>query len=147
MTDALDTPIDIVYGENYEALTINQLIFTEFTSPIIIMIAGEKIYAGMSVCRYGTIDDNFDFYKVTDTKFELLKDVASCDTSEDVPNTRPILLEFKKYLCYSELRTILENKKGYINIDNKPYWIKSLKWKENDSTEFVLIGNDSLCGC
>lgn len=147
LTDALNTPLNIVYGENYEALTINQLMYTEFTSPIITMIAGEKIFAGMSVCRYGTIDDNFDYYKVTDTKFELLKDVASCDTSEDVPNTRPILLEFKKYLCYSELRTILENKKGYINIDNKPYWIKSLKWKENDSTEFVLIGNDSLCGC
>lgn len=139
--------LDIVYGTDYVATSINEYISTEFTSPVITLFTGYKVYAGMSLCRNGTKDPNFDFYEVTNTRWELLKDVATCDTTEDKTDSKPILLEFKNKLCYSDLKAIRADKRGYVDIDNKPYWIKSIRWRENQLTEFSLIGNDSLCTC
>lgn len=142
------TLIDIVYGNSYVATSINEFVPTEFTSPVITLMTGYTVMAGMSICRNGVKDPNFDFYELTDTKWELLKDVARCETTEDKTDSKPVLLEFKSKLCYSDLKTARENKKGYFEIKGNPYWIKSIRWREaEDLTEFSLIGNVSLCSC
>jgi hypothetical protein len=145
--DAGSVLVDIVYGTDYVPTGINELMNTEFTSPIITLFAGYTVRPGMSVCRDGTIDPFFDYYQLTDLKWELLQDVSSCDTTEDLLDSKHILLEFRTKLCFSDLMAIRANKKGYIEIANKSYWIKSIKWKETELAEFILIGNDSLCPC
>ena len=141
------TLVDIVYGNPYVATSINEYVSTEFTSPIITLFTGYTVMAGMSLCRNGVKDSNFDFYEVKNTKWELLKDVSGCETTEDTTDSKPVLLEFKTKLCYSDLRNIRLNKRGAIYIKNEPYWIKSIRWRENQLAEFMLIGNVSLCGC
>ncbi len=145
--DASNTVVNTVYGDEYTTTTINEVVSISFTSPVVTLFAGYSVKAGCSVCRAGTVDPTFDYYIIENQRWELLQDVSGCDTTQDDTDSKNIEIEFNTALCYNDLKTIRNNKRGYIDINNKPFWIKSIKWRENDLTEFILIGNDSFCSC
>jgi hypothetical protein len=54
------------------------------------------------------------------------------------------MINFKYPLCFEDFLTIKNNKRGYISIENKKFWIKSLKYNPQKDSEFQLIGNNSI---
>lgn len=145
--DESNVLVEIVYGNSYTTTSINEYVSTEFISPILTLSVGWTVSAGLAICQNGTVDANFDYYELTNTKWELLRDTAGCETTQDETDSKPVLLEFRSSLCCEDLIAIRNDKRGTIVIDNKDFWIKSIKWKQNELSEFILIGNDSFCKC
>ena len=73
------------------------------------------------------------------------EDNSACDDLIDTTqDAKARLISFKYPLCFEDFLTIKNNKRGYISIENKKFWIKSLKYNPQKDSEFQLIGNNSI---
>lgn len=79
--------------------------------------------------------------------FEMLTDGNCVSINENNQDSKPFVLDFEYPLCFSDYQTAKENKRGYIDITGKRYWIKELIYRHNRNSSLKLMGNYSLCGC
>ena len=136
--------IDTYFGTPIIADFTLQTVNYEYQSPVLNLFSGYKVRAGLLIEEAGTVDEFFDYYGLYNTKWELIKDVSLCETTEDNTDSKPVQIEFSKRLCYSDFKNIRNDKKGVIEVMGNKYWIKNIKWNNIKDTSFVLIGNNSL---
>lgn len=103
---------------------------------------------------YATLEDSFDYVLINDgqhnhcydnASFYLIDDEFSCENTEDSTSTLPFQLEFKYPICYSDFKTMKENKRGYITVNGQPYWIREIKYRPGKLSDLVLLGANTIC--
>lgn len=88
------------------------------------------------------------FTQIYDSVFELVEGDGNCEDVNDTDLTaKPNLLSFTAPYCYTDLQTLVANKRGYISVKNKKFYINKVDWEKSGKGRFSLLGSDTLCGC
>lgn len=146
--DIANVLVDVYYGELFTPVDPLDAKYMEFTSPTLSLITGHTVECGIEIIQYGTVDAHFDYYQIDNAEWSLPKDSTGCDTqNNNNGDSKPNIIDFSANLCYSELKTIRDNKRGYITIKGNKYFIKSITWQPKTLPKFQLIGSESLCDC
>lgn len=93
---------------------------------------------------YIFISTDIDF---TAEKFNFFQkeDNSVCENFDnELQDSKARMINFKYPLCFEDFLFIKNNKRGYISVENKKFWIKSLKYNPQKESEFQLIGNNSI---
>lgn len=146
--DIANVLVDVYYGELFTPIDPLDPKYMEFTSPTLSLITGYTVECGIEIIQYGTVDANFDYYQIDNAEWSLPKDSTGCDVlNNNDGDSKPNIIDFSANLCYSELKTIRGNKRGYFLIRGNKYFIKSITWQPKTLPKFQLIGSESLCDC
>lgn len=131
--NAVTTPTSIILNTSSIALSAGNCAITKVIF---------KDYSG----NIRFVGGNFDF-NADNAIFRMISDGTCLSIGENNQDSKPFVLNFEYPLCFSDYQTAKENKRGYIDITGKRYWIKELIYRHNRNSSLKLMGNYSLCGC
>jgi hypothetical protein len=148
-----------VYTDNTLATLIDSYVATDtqdgytvvnlnIETELIPLSVGNCVMTEFFISRCPVVNPTNIVFDSEYASFESNRDSFGC---ENIPftdqDTKPFVLNFEYPLCFSDYQTAKENKRGYIDITGKRYWIKELIYRHNRNSSLKLMGNYSLCGC
>lgn len=110
------------------SLTVGQCALVDYTIEIV---------GAAATLDYPFVSDTINFFQKEDN--------SVCENFDnELQDSKARMIDFKYPLCFEDFLTIKKNKRGYISVENKKFWIKSLKYNPQKESEFQLIGNNSI---